>query len=85
MTSASPRSILVLSGRYHIISNASLVNNCIMFASNPPIVMALTPMVAEATLSINTLTVTVASPPVSVNMLKKIAANVHHGVSMLKI
>ena len=31
MTSASPRSILVFSGRYHIISNASLVNNCIMF------------------------------------------------------
>ena len=30
MTSASPRSILVLSGRYHIISNASLVNNCII-------------------------------------------------------
>ena len=27
----SPRSILVLSGRYHIISNASLVNNCIIF------------------------------------------------------
>ena len=24
------RSILVLSGRYHIISNASLVNNCIL-------------------------------------------------------
>ena len=30
LTSASPRSILVLSGRYHIISNASLVNNCIL-------------------------------------------------------
>ena len=30
MTSASPRSILVFSGRYHIISNASLVNNCII-------------------------------------------------------
>ena len=30
MTSASPRSILVLSGRYHIISTASIVNNCIM-------------------------------------------------------
>ena len=29
MTSAPPRSILILSGRYHIISNASLVNNCI--------------------------------------------------------
>ena len=29
-TSASPRSILVFSGRYHIISNASLVNNCII-------------------------------------------------------
>ena len=32
MTSASPRSILVLSGRYHIISNASLVNNCILLS-----------------------------------------------------
>ena len=30
LTSASPQSILILSGRYHIISNASLVNNCIM-------------------------------------------------------
>ena len=30
MTSASPRSILVFSGRYHIISTASIVNNCIM-------------------------------------------------------
>ena len=30
LTEASPRSILVLSGRYHIISNASLVNNCII-------------------------------------------------------
>ena len=30
LTSASPRSILVLSGRYHIISNATLVNNCII-------------------------------------------------------
>ena len=29
-TEAKPRSILVLSGRYHIISNASLVNNCIL-------------------------------------------------------
>ena len=28
-----PRSILVLSGRYHIISNASLVNNCIIMHS----------------------------------------------------
>ena len=28
MTEAKPRSILVFSGRYHIISNASLVNNC---------------------------------------------------------
>ena len=27
---SSPRSILVFSGRYHIISNASLVNNCII-------------------------------------------------------
>ena len=26
----SPRSILVFSGRYHIIFNASLVNNCII-------------------------------------------------------
>ena len=32
LTSASPWSILVSSGRYHIISNASLVNNCIMRA-----------------------------------------------------
>ena len=31
---ASPRSILVLSGRYHIISNASLVNNCIIMPFN---------------------------------------------------
>ena len=30
MTEAKPRSILVFSGRYHIISNALLVNNCIM-------------------------------------------------------
>ena len=30
LTSASPRPILVFSGRYHIISNASLVNNCII-------------------------------------------------------
>ena len=30
LTDDSPRSILVLSGRYHIISNASLVNNCIL-------------------------------------------------------
>ena len=34
MTSASPRSILVFSGRYHIISNASKVINCII--SNIP-------------------------------------------------
>ena len=27
----SPRSILVFSGRYHIISTASIVNNCILF------------------------------------------------------
>ena len=27
---ASPRSILVFSGRYHIISTASIVNNCII-------------------------------------------------------
>ena len=26
----SPQSILIFSGRYHIISNASLVNNCII-------------------------------------------------------
>ena len=32
LTSALPRSILVLSGRYHIISNASLVNNCILYS-----------------------------------------------------
>ena len=30
LTSAPPRSILILSCRYHIISNASLVNNCII-------------------------------------------------------
>ena len=36
MTSAPPRSILILSGRYHIISNASLVNNCIIFDSCHP-------------------------------------------------
>ena len=29
-TSAPPQSKLVLSGRYHIMSNASLVNNCIL-------------------------------------------------------
>ena len=28
LTEAKPRSILVFSGRYHIIYNASLVNNC---------------------------------------------------------
>ena len=27
----SPRSILVFSGRYHIISTASIVNNCIVY------------------------------------------------------
>ena len=27
----SPRLILVFSGRYHIISNASIVNNCIIY------------------------------------------------------
>ena len=27
-TKAEPRSILVFSGRYHIMSNASIVNNC---------------------------------------------------------
>ena len=30
LTSASPRSILVFSGQYYIISNASIVNNCII-------------------------------------------------------
>ena len=30
---APPRSILVLSGRYHIMSNASIVNNCIIYVS----------------------------------------------------
>ena len=30
LTEAPPRSILVLSGRYHIMSNASIVNNCII-------------------------------------------------------
>ena len=34
MAEASPRSILVFSGRYHIISNASLVNNCIINDDN---------------------------------------------------
>ena len=29
--SAKPRSILVFSGRYHIISSASIVNNCIIY------------------------------------------------------
>ena len=29
LTLAPPRSILVLSGPYHIMSNASIVNNCI--------------------------------------------------------
>ena len=28
LTEAKPRSLSVFSGRYHIISNASLVNNC---------------------------------------------------------
>ena len=32
MTSATPRSISVSSGRYHIMSNASIVNNCILLA-----------------------------------------------------
>ena len=39
MTSASPRSILVLSGRYHIISNASLVNNCIISHGLPDVTL----------------------------------------------
>ena len=39
MTLASPRSILVLSGRYHIISNASLVINCIMSTSLKSIIV----------------------------------------------
>ena len=30
----SPRSILVFSGRYDIISNASIVNNCILLDSS---------------------------------------------------
>ena len=30
LTSAPPQSILVLSGRHHIMSNASIVNNCIL-------------------------------------------------------
>ena len=30
LTEAPPRSILVLSGRHHFISNASIVNNCII-------------------------------------------------------
>ena len=34
MISTKPRSILVFSGRYHIISNASLVNNCILSTVN---------------------------------------------------
>ena len=42
----------------------------IMFASKPHIVMVLKPMVEEAMLSVNTLTLTVASAMVSVNMLK---------------
>ena len=29
-----PRSILVFSGRYHIMSNASIVNNCILRTLN---------------------------------------------------
>ena len=37
MTSASPRSILVFSGRYHIISTASIVNNCIILPLFPNI------------------------------------------------
>ena len=34
-----PRSILVLSGRYHIMSNASIVNNCIMSTSLKSIIV----------------------------------------------
>ena len=30
LTSAMPHSISVFSGRYHIMSNASIVNNCII-------------------------------------------------------
>ena len=30
MTSATPQLILVFSGRYNIMSNASIVNNCIL-------------------------------------------------------
>ena len=36
LTSAPPQSILVLSGQHHVISNVSIVNNCIM--SNASIV-----------------------------------------------
>ena len=34
-----PRSILVLSGRYHIMSNASIVNNCIMSNGLPDVTL----------------------------------------------
>ena len=34
-----PRSILVLSGQYHIMSNASIVNNCIMSTSLKSIIV----------------------------------------------
>ena len=40
-TDASPRSILVFSGRYHIISTASIVNNCIILHGRVCIMKAL--------------------------------------------
>ena len=44
LTEAKPRSILVFSGRYHIISTASIVNNCfIIYHSFTPCLY--TPMV----------------------------------------
>ena len=36
-----PRSILVFSGRYHIISTASMVNNCIIFILRDKLVYVL--------------------------------------------
>ena len=39
MISTRYRSILVLSGRYHIISNASLVNNCIILHGLPDVTL----------------------------------------------
>ena len=34
MTEASPRSILIFSGRHHIMSNDKTVNNCILFVQD---------------------------------------------------